>query len=199
GIALVAIGGLRLMQADTFDFGDAHTSARGKMLHRSKRALDYVLSLEGIEAETRTEGQLYLAQVVFSLGDAGKAQQLALQTLEDARRFELTWLIARSQRVLGSIFVGQDQREEAVQYFEQARRMFSKAGMRLELARTMREYGEVLLKWYEGDASRKGEQEYRRGLDYVRESVKIFRECGAELDLKLAERVMERYKVTEKA
>src|SRR5205823_10803465 len=105
GFALVALGSLRLAQAMLLQ-EDEKTSTQqvaGKLIFkRAKRMLLHAIALEGMEAETRTEGQLLLAQVDLLLGDVESAQQRAMQTLEEARRYELTWLIARVQRSLGN-------------------------------------------------------------------------------------------------
>ncbi|MBO0796793.1 MAG: tetratricopeptide repeat protein, partial [Ktedonobacteraceae bacterium] len=200
GFALTTLGYVRFVSARFMIETNTEEHSNGlRILKQARNVLMKAIAMEGLEAETRTEGRLILSQVLLLMGSVDEAQLVAFQALEESSKFELLWLVAQAKRILGKISDVCSKKEESAQQFEQARRTFSKTGMRLEHARTLCEYGEVLLKWYEGDVGRKGEQEYRRGLDYVRESVKIFRECGAELDLKLAERVMERYKVTEKA
>src|SRR5205085_6966582 len=116
-----------------------------RMLKRAKRTLQRALILEGMEMETRAEGQLALAQADLLLDAVETAQQRARQTLEEAHRYELTWLGARAQRILGSIFAVQGQRKQAELHFEQALHTFHKSGMRLEYARTLHFYGLMLL------------------------------------------------------
>src|SRR5438132_12795170 len=116
-----------------------------RMLQRAERTVQRALILGGMEVETRAEGQLALAQADLLLGAIETAQQLALQTLEEAHRYELIWLIARAQRILGSIFAVQGRWEQAELHFEQALHILRKSGMRLEYARTLHYYGLMLL------------------------------------------------------
>lgn len=63
--------------------------------------------------------------------------------------------------------------------------MFRKAGMQLEYARTLQQYGEMLVQWEVGD-----EKAYQRGLGYVREAREMFEMCGARLDLRMVEKTL---------
>ncbi len=140
-----------------------------------------------MEAETRAEGQLALAQADLLLGEVETAQQQALQTLEEAHRYELTWLIARAQRLLGSIFAAQGQREQAVQHFEQA---LHTSGMHLEYARTLRYYGLMLLQQDGVDEEACHERE--RGLNFLREAHQVFTDCKVALDVQVVEGILAR-------
>ena len=119
------------------------------------------------------------------------ASKFALQTLEEAQRYELTWLVARAQHMLGSIFAAQGRREQAKLHFEQALHAFRKSGMRLEYARTQHDYGLILLLQEEVDeeARRKREQ----GLNFLREACRVFTDCKAVLDIQVVERALVRY------
>jgi DNA-binding SARP family transcriptional activator/Tfp pilus assembly protein PilF len=195
GFSLVASGSLRLAQYAQFqsDNENARLSQETteRILKRAKKTLLHALALEGIEAETRTEGELALAQVELLLGEIESARQRTVQTLEEAGRFELVWLIARAQRIMGSILARQGQQERAQHYFEQALETFRKSGMRLEYARTLHEYGAVLVRSYglENQEYSKHEQ----GLEYLREAYKILTECKAVLDAQLVERALSRF------
>ncbi len=196
GFSLVSAASLRLVQAaqlQEHSEGDAPArQARERMLKRAKRTLARALALEGIEAETRTEGELALAQVELLLGDGESARQRATRTLEEAGRFELVWLIARAQRILGGILAmqgQQDEQEQAQRHFEQALQTFHKSGMRLEYARTLHEYGIALLREPENRACAQREQ----GLASLREAHRVMIECTAFLDAQLVERTLHRY------
>src|SRR5207245_2118163 len=80
--------------------GDA---SYARLLKLARTALRRALALEGLEAETRTEGQLALARASFLLGEMDTAQQQAVQTMEEARRLEQTWLLACARRLMGEI------------------------------------------------------------------------------------------------
>jgi predicted ATPase len=192
GAALIAMGNLRLVQAIKPD-NDLNKTQHNvveisKNLKRAKKTLSNMLAYEGIEAETRTEGQLLLAEVLLLQGEQNTAYQQAIDTLEEARKYELKWLIARAQRVLGSILLAQKQSEQAEQFFEQATRDFRAYGMRLELARTLYPYGNMFLQ-----SSAHGSQDFNRGLEYLQEARRLFSECKAALDLRLVERDLASY------
>jgi len=156
-----------------------------RLLMRAKKTLGRALALEGLEADTRTEGQLVLAQVYLLLGELEVARQQAIQAIEEAQRYELIWLLARSQRLLGDILVALGQQEQAVEYFEQAIETFHKCGMRLEWARALQSYGVSLLEQHStGDAS------YEQGLKYLQDARQAFHDCNAALDLKMVERIL---------
>src|SRR6266566_9697853 len=197
GIALVELGQLRIAQALVIHENDSDMretikrptrSSKANLLRRAGITLQRALSLEGLEAETRTDGQLALAQVSLLLGKNEIAQQQAIQAMEDARRYEQTWLLACAQRLMGSILTTMGQQEQADEYFRQAIETFHKCGMRLELARTLQSYGVALV-----GQQRKGETSYEQGLKYLRNANQAFRECNAILDLQVIERILGRY------
>lgn len=181
GLALVASGFMYTTQAMIVE----SDKERIQLLRRARIVLQRVLMLEEIEAETKTEGKLLLAQVALMLGETEVAQQQALQTLHEAKQYELTWLVARTQRVLGSIMVALHEQEQARQYFEQALRTFQKRGMYLEEARTLRERSAAWLQ-REGVSV----EERRKALHDLHEAQRMFSERGAELDRQITEHVL---------
>ncbi|MFL5661165.1 MAG: hypothetical protein ACJ8BW_07410, partial [Ktedonobacteraceae bacterium] len=194
GFALIVLGSMRLAQAMMVDVETGKSMGareeRTRVLHRAKRTLQRALLLEGIEAETRIEGLLALAQANLLLGEVETAQQRALQTLEEAKRYELTWLIARAQRILGSIFALQRQREQAELSFEQAMHTFRKSGMRLEYARTLHYYGLMVLQ--QDGADEEACRERERGLHFLGEALQVFTDCKAPLDVQVVEGILAR-------
>ncbi len=152
GFALVAIGELRLGQA-TQQTGATEVEEKqqkriptsAQLLRLAHQTLQRALAIEGMEAENRTEGKLALAEVELLLGQVENAEQRVRQTLDEATRLDLIWLIARAQRILGSILVtrshqeeqAQELQEEAAHYFEQALTTQQKSSMRLEYERTL--------------------------------------------------------------
>lgn len=104
----MTLGSMRIAQAIavSVDVGDdAHQSEKVlRNLKRAQKTLRHALALEGLEAETRTEARLLLAQAMLLQGDVQIALSLAMQTLEQAGQFELTWLVACTQRLLGEIY-----------------------------------------------------------------------------------------------
>lgn len=194
GIALVALGNIYVDKAmvpyldktnETFVNSDLNSK---RMFRRAEKTLHLALALRNLEAETRTEGQLILAYVQLMLGDVENALQLATKTLEEARQFELTWLVAKAQSILGSILSAKQEYEEADVQFELAMRTFQKSEMRLEYAITLMQYGEALLQREDN----RGREE-RRAVGYLREAEMLFGECGAGLYLQMVRQVLGRY------
>ena len=196
GRALITLGNMYITQAIAIDASTSYGSndqlyddiGRKNNLNRAKKVLQRALALEGIEAETRIEGQIALSYAKLLLHDVEHALQLSTQAFEDAGKFELIWLVALSQRVLGSILVALDQQEQADQYFEQAIRIFHRNDMRLEYARTLLQFGDALMQ-----RDKNGEKGYQQGLGYLREARQAFVECKAELDLQMVDHVLARY------
>ena len=102
GLALLALGNMRIAQAQEAQ-GTSEENINKRFLLRARATLERLLALEGLEAETRTRGQLALAQVSLLLGKLEAAQAQALSATERARQYELTWLLAVGQRLLENI------------------------------------------------------------------------------------------------
>jgi DNA-binding SARP family transcriptional activator len=189
GLALVTLGRMRIDQAivnrKSTEENLQKDLAMTNAMHRAKATLQHALAIENMEAETKIEGQIELAYTMLLLGEVTEAQKLALQTLEDARKFELAWLVARAQSFLGSISDALGQYEQADKYFEQSARMFRKNDMKLEYARTLQYYGEALVR-------REGvnQERHQQGLKYLSDAREIFKECKAALDLQVIEQML---------
>ncbi len=218
GIALVALGHLRIAQAQAVEMSEEPEARRdqqrgmednrakddraqddrkgrlyieqqrARMIFRARRALRRAVALEGIEAETRIEGQAALAEAARLAGDLDEARQQAEMALAAAQRCELTWLVARAQRILGAVLAAQGQRDQAGQYFAQALQTCERCGMRMELARTHLQHGLAQL-----GAPNIKERQRRHGLESLHEALRIFNECLAALDAQAAQRAIARY------
>ncbi|HEX6109581.1 MAG TPA: tetratricopeptide repeat protein, partial [Ktedonobacteraceae bacterium] len=154
GIALVELGQLHIAHAlvvqenDSVSPGTIKRPAKSSYTHFLRRArisLQRALALEGLEAETRTEGLLALAKVALLLGEIDEAQQQATRAINEAQRYEQTWLFACSQQLIGTILAVQGQYEQAETYFMQSLEAFNNCGMRLQWARTLQSFGLALL------------------------------------------------------
>jgi tetratricopeptide (TPR) repeat protein len=128
GIALVVLGQLRIAQALVVQENSSGSTGTAKLratssythfLRKARISLQRALSLEGLEAETRTEGRLALAKVAFLLGEIDEARQQALQVMREAQRYEQIWLLACAQRLMGDIQLVKGQLGEADQQYEQ--------------------------------------------------------------------------------
>jgi tetratricopeptide (TPR) repeat protein len=183
GVALVALGHLRITQAiasqeNTHSSSEItkrrNISSYTHLLKRARISLQRALTLEGLEAETRTEGQLALARVSLLLGEIGTAQQQTVRAMEESRRFDQTWLLASAQRLMGSILTAAGQQKQAVEYYKHAMEKFHNCGMRLEWARTLQSYGVALL-----EQSNAGDSNDEHGLKYLQDARQVFNERNA--------------------
>ena len=97
GLALVALGNLRIAQAK------AETNGGMRNLKRARVSLQRALALQGLEVETRVRGQLALAEVFLLMGQREAARGEAARALEEAHRFELVAVLKDCERLLGEI------------------------------------------------------------------------------------------------
>ncbi len=159
-----------------------------RLLKRALKTLKHALTFTSLEAETRTEGHLAMAQTYLLLNEVTLAHEQAIQALNEAQQSKWHRLVARAQYVLGNILVEQQLFDQASQYFEQAYRTFSKNGMRLDYACTIQSYGALFLQ-----NNNVRDKEYQRGLDYLQEALQVFTECKAELSLQLVKAELTKY------
>ncbi|MHB8599061.1 MAG: DUF6788 family protein [Ktedonobacteraceae bacterium] len=193
--SLVALGYLRFVQAieirevqntNEKEKSILNSEAKQKrLLRRARTALEHALSLEGLESDTRIEGQLILANILLYLFEINKAHQQIDTIFNDANDHELTRELAQAQNLMGSILVVQEKLEQADGYFLQALQTFNKYGMRLEYARTLHNHGLLLLNHKDTK-----QQNYSLGISNLNEAQQIFSECHATLDLQRVENVL---------
>lgn len=196
GFALVTLGHLRINQAISEQWDDHHASKTVKpqrlsptwLLQHARVSLLRGLAIGGLEAETRTEGLLGLAQASFLLREIDIAQQQANHALEEAKRYEQTWLLVCIQRLLGTILAVQGWYEEAKTNFVQSIETLKERRMRLEYARTLRDYGEAILKH-----AHSNDNDCKQAIAHLQEAREIFHGCSAVLDLDLVNRVLATY------
>jgi tetratricopeptide (TPR) repeat protein len=190
GLTLVAVGNLRVSQvlADDFNENSVGPKEKSHFVSRAKKTLQHALSYEGIEAETRIEGELAQSQVLLLNKELDEAYQAVLQTLQEAQQSGLTWLVGRIQCLLACILVAKEEWEQAIHHFEQALRIFRKHDMRLEHGRTLEQYGLLLLRQGSGN-----DKSYQRGLNFLQEARQLFTKCHAQLDLRSVERLLVKY------
>ena len=187
GFALVALGKLRIAQTAENNHRQQLTSSR-HLIIRAKASLQRALALEGLEAETRTEGQIALARATFLLGEINSAHQQVLKVIHEAQYYHQVWLIASAECLLGSILSVQSQREELIKCFSRSLQTLKERGLRLEWARTLRDYSEAILQHAHQD-----DDDYNPAIVRLQEAREVFQECGAALDLDLADRLLAAY------
>ncbi|GLV54519.1 hypothetical protein KDH_13660 [Dictyobacter sp. S3.2.2.5] len=192
GLALIALGNLRFVQAMSGYSIDKSNTRKNKLLSRAKRTLVQAIHYEGIEAEARTEGRLILAQVLLSLGETQYAFEEGSNAFEEIEQYGLLGFTARGQRVLGTIYSNLGMRDQALEYFNQALSAIRKNENKLEYARILYQYATTIFN-ADGEKNRK----YNLALDYLHESHKIFVENKAFLDEKLSEKLIHRYSTQE--
>lgn len=192
GYALVTLGEWRTTRAfDRSNLGllDRNTMRQPgehkRLLAQAKKALRRAIELDGLNMEIVTEGRLCLARAHFLLGEVEEAHAIASESLHNAESHDITRTIARARRLLGRIVALQEHFEEAEALFIQAIELFSRQGMRLDLARTLYSSGASLLQ-----SSPTGSTAYLHCLDNLREARDIFQHCGAANDLAWVERIL---------
>jgi len=195
GAALVALADLRILQAVIACKWQERAKNTGNvtqptpmcmhLLLRAKSTVQRALRIEGLETELVVEGMLILASIHFLLGDIEMARQQAMRTMQEARQYELTRMLARSHRLLGRILAAQGDYEEADAYFEQALHVFRECEMRLDYARTLHGYGVTLI-----ERSTPGECLFQKGMASLQEARTIFVDCHAALDVDWVDHIL---------
>lgn len=189
GFALVVLGQLRLAHALASDLSEnAPTSATQRasrkrflwLVQRARLTLQRALTYDGLEADVKLHSQLLLARIALLLEELDEAHTLVTQAQAEACSSELVWLQARAQSLLGLILAQQEQPEAATAAFTQALHTFERTGMRLEHARTLYIQATLLL---EAPVS----AQRRQAVTDLAQARKIFQECQATLDLRIAE------------
>lgn len=187
GFALVAVGHLRLARvlAGERQMNRLRGSQNGRknqwrqrLLLQARNTLLHALHFEGLEVDTVLQGKLLLSNIALLLGEVEGAYELAGKALDEARSSELVWLEAQAQCLLGRVLACQNQQTEAFQQFQQALAIFKRTGMRLEYARTLQAYNEILLSSSADPVTRE------QALTALGEARQIFEECHASLDLR---------------
>jgi predicted ATPase len=102
GLALVALGTLRLAQASTCLQQHGETASRTS-LQRARSTLQHALALPGLEVETTLQARIALVKTLSLLGRHEQAGAQAALAREEARRYDLEGLVNRWERVIASI------------------------------------------------------------------------------------------------
>ncbi len=180
--ALVVLSHLRIAQARTHQ----KETVRTHFLKKALSALQHTHTFEERDTETRVEEQVTQTEVFWLLGAFGEAQQQARLALAAAQKYELVWLEARAQHLLGTILTASGEREEGETQFGQALDHLQHYGMRLEYARALRNYGTVLMHQHPID-----DTQYRRGRTYLEQALQRFLECQALQDAEGVQRLFQ--------
>lgn len=184
-VALIVLGQLRLALA-------LQHSEAGPFLNKAARSLRRALALGDLEAETRFEGQLVLARIAWLQGHQ-EAQQETQQVFDGAQREALLSIQASAQRQLGTMLATPSKRQpgesteqasadrwnQGESLFQAALATFKRLGMRLEYARTVRDYGIALL-----------QRDDLQGFSMLNEARGLFAARQAVLDLDQVEQAL---------
>jgi len=184
GLALVALGQVRILQAQMAD-----GARRSHILRRARTVVTRALLFEHLYAEPRTAGRLVLAQIALLSGDLLAACLAARQAFAEARECDLVLLQGRAQRVLGAVLAAQGDLEQADQHFEEALQLCRSHHMELERARTLYLSAEALLERCAG-ATGSAMGDYQRALNALQEAREICAACHASLDSRQVERAL---------
>ena len=188
GFALMTLAHMRLTHA--LSEGDEEPRAQPsghyeQALTQARSTAQRVLAMEGLEAETRTEGHLLLARIARLFRDLPTAQAQAQKALEQAQQYDQRALHAQAMHLLGAIAAEQGEQEQATAWFEQALAFYRTSGMRLEEARTLLSYGATLFQWHTPDSDAA-----QRGYAFLQEARQAFEACRATLDERRVDRLL---------
>lgn len=100
GEALVALGRIRIMQASK---AERLPLVRRRLLEHARKDLQRALDLPGLEAATRTQGQLALAQAAYELDESSRARDELQQALEMAQRYEMAREEAQARKLISEL------------------------------------------------------------------------------------------------
>jgi predicted ATPase/DNA-binding SARP family transcriptional activator len=210
--ALIVLGDLRITCAiieceaqPLISPADPQCTPSGRRyLLRAKSTLERAISIEEVEAEAIIDAKHLLSLLYFLLDDLDAAEQLALQTVQEAQENEMTRVMGRAYRLLGRIMMKRERRKGVDYYFEQAIQIFREHELRLDYARALHGYGIALVQHAMSEArqhtSSNGlpstttqvkDRTYQQGLNYLYEARAIFADCQAALDLSWVEHALE--------
>ncbi len=208
--ALVSLGGLRIVEAiiacklQPMEIGknEEWYLTCQRLLLRAKSTLQRAISQEDVEIETVIDCKLLLATISFLQNDLVTAQQIAMQTLQEAQKQETIRVIGRAQRLLGRILSGLGKYDEADTYFEQAIQIFREQELRLDYARALHGYGLSLVqrnftveKTHHALSAEQEKQSifHQRGIGCLYEARTIFDASHATIDFSWVDLVLSSY------
>jgi len=185
GSVLIILGNMRLLQAITIiEHNDLPTpQARTHLLKKARGVLEYALNLEGLEAETRLEGDLALLEVCWHLDPYTDIYEQIVQLQTKCQQCKLVWLLPRIERLQGDIQAAREKHEQATCHFEQSMHYARQYGLHWEYGRTLYCYGHCLLKRPAGD-------NLARGKAYLQEAHEIFTACHTISELHKVENLL---------
>jgi len=199
--ALVGLADLRIAQATEeiqLPLSAEHEGPQlqaQRYLLRAQSILQRAIALEGMEVENIIEGKHLLALVYFWLDDLESASCTAQQALQDAQGHETPRIVGRALRLLGRICARQDKSQLADDYFQRAIQHCQEHGLRLDYARALHNYGDILLQRHQALVENNiahfkhpsVPSLQQQGLTYIYEARSIFTDCQAATDLLLVE------------
>ena len=186
GSALVALGMVRLAQLSSLhekNFDEREIVL--KRLLRTKKTIQRLLDLPGLDVETHIEGLLLYAHILLWLQKDEEARQTLLCALTEAKRCAYTWLELSVQSYLGCLQALQGEYAQACACFFNVAQAFQHHGMQLEYARTLRMHGATLVRWHRDD-----HPDYHYGMKLLLEARECFHRCGAAHELRSIERLL---------
>ncbi len=189
GFVLITLGNMRLLQATTML--EQHnlptttfTKARAHLLKKARGTLAYALTLEGLEADTRIEGDIALLEVRWLQDTQKPIYEQVIQLQRKCEQSRLVWLLPRIERLQGNVLAAQGMHEQATLHFEQSMQHAHRYSLHWEYGRTLHCYGDCLLK-------RGTSENFVQGREYLQEAYEIFASCHAISELHTVETLLE--------
>ncbi len=100
GGALIALGKMRVIQAQHLSTSDKFPKLRTHLLLHARKDVQRALALQGLEAEARTKGQLVLAHVSLLLGETEKAKRELEKALAKSHQYGLALIEQQAKELL---------------------------------------------------------------------------------------------------
>jgi tetratricopeptide (TPR) repeat protein len=177
GYVLIALGTMRLLQVITMVEPNetqvpSFSKTRIHLLKKARRALEYALKLEGLEADTRLDGEITLLEVRWHLNTQKTMYKQINLLRKKCAQSKLAWHLSRIERLHGNMLTTQGKYEQATSHFQQSMHHARHYNLAWEHARTLQCYGTSLLKQQTGTS-------LVQGREYLQEAQKTFAACHA--------------------
>jgi len=183
--ALITLAILRITTTEEVQASDPGQFHHLQRLQRTRSTLEHALACQGLAAEDISRARLAQATLALMLGDLTTTEAIARQTIAVAHEQEHLYYLPHAQRLLGCCLALYGRQTEADEAFQQAMHVSQHHSMRLEYARTLYNYGAMLLQ-----RGCPASEAFQTGLAYLQQAHDIFAACYAAIDLEKVKRIL---------
>ena len=183
--ARITLANIRITTAEEVQVSSPDQLHHAQRLQRTRSTLNHALTCQGLAAEDISRARLAQATLALMLGDLPTTEAIARQTIAIAYEQEHLYYLPHAQRLLGTCLALYDRQLEADDAFQEALRVSQHHGMLLEYARTLYNYGAILLQ-----RGCPASEAFQTGLAYLQQAHDIFAACYAAIDLEKVKRIL---------